>query len=200
MSGVIRALRRILEDLTNRPHPMALVGGLAVSARVEPRMTRDVDLAVAVADDHTAEALLRDLMTSQYTIAGVVEQTTTKRLATARLIPPGDDSGTVVDLLFASAGIEPEIVHRAEPLEILAGVIVPVACIGDLLAMKILARNDQSRPQDAGDIQGLLHAATPQDLDLARDSLRMIDVRGFGRGRDLITLLDEAVRTYGTSG
>jgi hypothetical protein len=33
-----------------------LVGGLAVSVRTEPRFTRDVDLVVAISDDHAAEA------------------------------------------------------------------------------------------------------------------------------------------------
>jgi hypothetical protein len=36
--------------------PFALVGGLAVSVHVEPRFTRDIDLAVAVAGDAKAEA------------------------------------------------------------------------------------------------------------------------------------------------
>jgi hypothetical protein len=39
----------------------ALVGGLAVSARTEPRFTRDADLAVAVASDAEAESLIRAL-------------------------------------------------------------------------------------------------------------------------------------------
>lgn len=41
--------------------PFALVGGLAVSARTEPRFTRDADLAVALASDAEAEALIREL-------------------------------------------------------------------------------------------------------------------------------------------
>jgi hypothetical protein len=32
-----------------------VVGGLAVSARTEPRFTRDVDLVIAVSDDQSAE-------------------------------------------------------------------------------------------------------------------------------------------------
>ena len=36
--------------------PFAVVGGLAVSARTEPRFTRDVDVAVAVANEAAAEA------------------------------------------------------------------------------------------------------------------------------------------------
>ncbi len=50
------ALRHVCADLESITSAYALVGGLAVSARAEPRTTRDVDLAVSVADDR--EALL----------------------------------------------------------------------------------------------------------------------------------------------
>jgi hypothetical protein len=51
-------LRRIVADLAATSHARALVGGLAVSVRTEPRFTRDADLAVAVTDDADAEALV----------------------------------------------------------------------------------------------------------------------------------------------
>ena len=40
------ALRRIISDLQALDRRFALVGGLAVSARTEPRLTRDADIAV----------------------------------------------------------------------------------------------------------------------------------------------------------
>jgi hypothetical protein len=51
MNQVERALREIVAVLETLGHPYALVGGLAVSARAEPRTTRDVDVAIGVADD-----------------------------------------------------------------------------------------------------------------------------------------------------
>jgi len=51
-----------------------------------------------------------------------VEQEATRRLATIRLIPPGErERGVVVDLLFASSGIEREIVAGAQVVEVMAG-------------------------------------------------------------------------------
>jgi hypothetical protein len=50
------ALQRISEGLQRASVPFALVGGLAVSVPAEPRFTRDIDLAVAVAGDVEAEA------------------------------------------------------------------------------------------------------------------------------------------------
>jgi hypothetical protein len=68
------ALRQICDDLTETGVSFALVGGLAVSARTEPRFTRDADLAVAVSDDFAAESLIRDLRGRNYAIEAVVEQ------------------------------------------------------------------------------------------------------------------------------
>jgi hypothetical protein len=53
-----------------------------------------------------------------YALDTTVEHTGTGRLATARTTSP---SGAVIDLLFASSGIEPEIVSAAEQVEILDG-------------------------------------------------------------------------------
>jgi hypothetical protein len=59
------ALRDIAADLQETGARFALVGGLAVSVRTEPRFTRDADLAVAVASDAEAEARVRELQSSQ---------------------------------------------------------------------------------------------------------------------------------------
>lgn len=56
-----RALERILTALGEVGVEAALVGGLAVSARAEPRTTRDVDLAVALQSDEQAEQLVFEL-------------------------------------------------------------------------------------------------------------------------------------------
>jgi len=61
-------LRQIHTDLTDIHASFALVGGLAVSARTEPRFTRDADLAVALADDAEAEALIHSLRAHDYSI------------------------------------------------------------------------------------------------------------------------------------
>jgi hypothetical protein len=54
------ALRTVIRDLGDLAKPCALVGGLAVSVRAEVRFTRDVDIAVRVASDAEAEALVHD--------------------------------------------------------------------------------------------------------------------------------------------
>ena len=61
MNQLEAALRRITEELGHSGRRWALVGGLAVGARAEPRTTRDVDVAVSVVDDVDAEAFIHAL-------------------------------------------------------------------------------------------------------------------------------------------
>jgi hypothetical protein len=112
-------LQQVAHQLGVRHQPWALVGGFAVSIRAEPRFTADVDVAVAVPDDTAAEHLVRDLMSTGYQVLASIEQDETARLATVRLGLPTHE-GVVLDLLFASSGIEAEIVAAAERIEVLA--------------------------------------------------------------------------------
>ena len=161
------------------------MGGLAVSARTEPRFTRDIDLVIAVRDDRDAERAVHALQQRGYQVHALVEQEAAGRLATARLAPKGDAAGVVLDILFASSGIESEIVEAADPLEILPGLRVPVACVAHLIALKLLSRDDRTRPQDRVDLAQLLRVATPADIDLARAAVALIHARGFQRDRNL---------------
>lgn len=99
----------------------------------------------------------------------------------------------IVDLLFASSGIEPEVVRAADMLEIVPGLRAPVATIGHLMALKVLARDDRQRPQDFDDLRALLEEADPQDLEEARAALRLIKERGYQRGRELLPELEQIV-------
>jgi DNA-binding TFAR19-related protein (PDSD5 family) len=133
------ALRQIHIDLTENHVSFALVGGLAVSARTEPRFTRDADLAVAVASDAEAEALIHRLRARGYGIEAVVEQQAVGRLATVRLTRSDVPQTPVVDLLFASSGIEPEVVAEAELIDLLPRLRMRVARTGHLIARDLIA-------------------------------------------------------------
>jgi len=179
-------LRAATADLAELRLRWALVGGLAVSARTEPRFTRDVDLVIAVRSDADAERAVHALRLRGYHILALLEQETAGRLATARLIPPGEDAASIVlDILFASSGIEAEVASMADTMEILPGLRVPVATVGHLLALKLLSRDHRTRPQDQVDLVGLLRVAGPDDLEGARLAVSMIHARGFQRDRDL---------------
>jgi predicted nucleotidyltransferase len=186
MNHLESVLRSAVRDLEASGARFALVGGLAVSARAEPRFTRDVDLAIAVPGDAAAEALVAGLRTRGYVPVASVEQEAVGRLAQVRTVPGGEpEGGAIVDLRFASSGIEQEIVDAAVSLEILPGLRVPVATMGHLLAVKVLARDDRTRPQDRVDLLALLRRAGPGDVDVAEKGLSLIQQRGYARGRRL---------------
>lgn len=195
MNRVEEALRRIAVELDARQVHWALVGGFAVSARTEPRFTRDVDTAVVVPDDAAAEALVRSLTGAGYELVTLVEQDEAGVLATARLVSPGPSTaGVVVDLLFATAGIEAEVVMGAEVLEILDGLRMPVARAGHLVALKLLARDDRTRPQDVADLRALGAVLDLQERTAAVAAVGLIEARGFARGRALTALLEDYLR------
>ncbi len=183
------AFVRLGKDLRALGLRWALVGGLAVSFRTEPRTTRDLDVAIAVAGDAEAERITLAFRLRGYAPhpdGDVLEQTDTNRLATVRLVAPGSElAGVGVDLLFASSGIEPEVVAASDLRAVLPGVYAPIAKIGHLLALKVLAGRDK----DWMDARVLRRFADAEELYLARQSLKLIEDRGFHRGKDLLAEL-----------
>jgi hypothetical protein len=191
------ALAVAAQDLDELGASWALVGGLAVSTWCDPRLTRDIDVAVSVSSDQDAERLVRDLQHRGYETIELIEQEATARLATVRLVRHAVPS-ILIDVLFASSGIEPEIVGAALTTEVFAGVHVRVASRAHLIALKILARDDRQRPQDYDDLVALLQDATDVDLSEARLAVALIAERGFNRNRDLMQSLDELLRDHGS--
>lgn len=196
MNRLRATIERAFADLSANPHPWAVVGGLAVSSWAEPRTTRDLDVAVSVAGDREAEQLVWALLQVGYSVVAAAEHTERSRLATMRLQPPIREAA-IVDLLFASSGIEAEIVAGAVELEILPGVTAPVASLAHLIAMKVLARDDRRRPQDWDDLRALTALAERADLDQAREALRLIVARGYARDRELVEDFDRLLEEFG---
>jgi hypothetical protein len=154
LSRIEDASRRAARDLDALERRWALVGGLAVSARTEPRFTRDADLVVFVTDDRDAEVLVLALQVAGYRVLAAVEEEATGRL------------------------------------EVLPGFRIPAAERAYLIALKVLSRDDRTRPQDLGDLRALLSGASPSDVESVRRALGLVVSRGFHRGRDLVADLD----------
>lgn len=185
--ALIDAVAVVVRALARDGHASCLVGGLAVSSRCDPRFTRDGDLAVVVTDDADAERTVAGLVTLGYRVGLITEQDATGRLAMTRVTDP---SGVHIDLLFASSGIEAEIVAAAEPLEIVPGVRLPTATAGHLIALKLLSVAP-GRETDAMDLRNLAAVATDADWATAADAVQRITEREFNRGRDLASSLEE---------
>jgi predicted nucleotidyltransferase len=178
---LISAAAQVLWALRQENVKGCIVGGLAVSARCDPRFTRDIDIAVVVDSDEHAEALVHALVAHGFRMVGLVEQEAMGRLAMARL---STEDGMSVDLLIASSGIEAEVVASAETLEVVRGVLLPIARTGHLIALKLLSVAP-GRETDAADLRNLAVVATNDDWNLASEAVMQIQERGFARGRDL---------------
>ena len=178
---LISAASQVLAALRQENVKGCIVGGLAVSSRCGPRFTRDVDIAVAVETDEQAEALIHALVSHGLRMNGLVEQEAVGRLAMARL---STEDGLSVDLLIASSGIETEVVTKAETLEVVQGVLLPVARTGHLIALKLLSVAP-GRETDAADLRNLAAVATEEEWNLASEAVTQIQERGFARRRQL---------------
>lgn len=104
----------------------------------------------------------------------------------------------MVDLLFASSGIEAEVVASAGPVDLPGVGRFPVASTEALVALKVLSMSD-TRLQDRLDVLGLLSAG-PVDLATVRALLAVVRSRGFDRGKALDAELEACLCTAHSPG
>jgi hypothetical protein len=167
-SPVESAFRTAVANLDAVKVRWALIGGLAVSVRAVPRFTKDLDFAIAVANDSEAEDVVHRLRGRGYEPVEVLEQAYVERLSGVRLERGGSD--VIMDVLSA-----------------------PVATTGHLIALKVLA----GRNQDLTDLASLIPAASTEDLGAAREAVRLIHGRGFNREQDIAADLDKLIAELG---
>lgn len=187
MSPLLHNLRRIATDMNQSGFGWCLVGGLAASVYAEPRTTKDVDVAVSVSGEGDLLQLLEFLKARGYSKPQVLMHVSPTRRMGWRVLLPASSAGnfTPLDLLSSACGIEVEIVSRSKKIELLPGLTLPVASLGDLIAMKILSQNSADRIQDRADVLALLRSASPDDRQVAQDALTHIAQSGLAAGRDL---------------
>jgi hypothetical protein len=128
---LLDSMKRAAAALRDAGVPYMLGGGLAAWARGGPPTEHDVDFFVRPADaERSLEALVE---------AGMKAET-----------PPEGwllkawDGETLVDLIYSPAGgdVDQGYFDRAESMEV-AAQRLPVASLGDVLATKLLALNEQ---------------------------------------------------------
>lgn len=189
MSGMLTDLRSIAETLESLNIEYALIGALAVSIYTEPRTTRDIDIAIALSNEEE-EVLIQSLMKAGYNKRSVLLHVMpTQKLGTRLQQLNGERSSTPLDLLTSSSGIEREVVESSQPIEVFPGLLIPIAIMGHLIAMKVLSENEEDRSKDRMDLKNLLKVAEPNDLEIAKEALLLIEERGFSRGKDLMQSL-----------
>lgn len=186
--------RRAIELLTKIGVRFAVVGGMAVSFRAIERLTKDLDLAVAVEDDVQAQRIVHEFSQLGFLIDDVFDQEDTGRMSTVRMISPAKNP-MFVDFLFASSGIENEIVDNAEEGHLFSNINVRVATTPCLIAIKVLSARE-SRMRDIVDLQSLFEVASSLEIAESRRLLDLITERGYNRSKDLQAELDKYIAQF----
>ncbi len=75
-------------------------------------------------------------------------------------------------------------------MELVPGLTLPVARTAHLVALKLLTRDDTTRPQDSADLIALRQVLTVDDEADLRRLVRVVVERGYHRDRDLIALAE----------
>lgn len=185
-TNLYKLLSKLTSALNSLHVEYCLVGGFAVALRAEPRLTRDIDLAVSVDSDKEVEQLVISLKEHGFFADTLLEHKITSRISTVRLLNTQKDVGGIfADLLFCSSGIEKDAVKQSTIEEIMPGIKIRVATIPYLIAMKVLAYEPDLRSRDKDDAIGLIKEASPAELEEATKLLEKITAAGLNRGKDL---------------
>lgn len=153
---LLSALERALRERSLRWY---VFGAQAVLVHGRPRLTADVDAAVDLAGA-SAHEIVGALVPHGFALRFPLSP---EHMRGARLLPMVHvPSGMPLDLVITGPGLDHEFLDRARPQDV-GGVVVPVICAEDLVAMKILA----GRRKDLEDVRGVL-AVQGGRIDLAR--------------------------------
>ncbi len=186
-----RTLADAVRFLEGEGRAHAVVGGIAVSVRGQPRATTDVDLVIAADVDRALE-LLRGLDGSPFLplFEGADEVVEQSFILPMRHVA----TGIRVDLAIGLSGFEQQVIARAETIRV-GDQVISVATAEDLLLMKLLA----ARPQDEQDVRGITVAQQDHlDWDYC---LRVAGELEEAIGQDLLQRVHELREgSRGTSG
>jgi predicted nucleotidyltransferase len=196
MSFLFTELRRVTSDLHQSGVNWCLVGGLATSVYVEPRTTKDIDVALSVSGEEQANSLKNFLLARGYTNPQLLMHVSpTRRMGWRVFIPSSHEACVPLDILVLACGIEREIVAHAITIEILPGLSLPVASLAHLAAMKVLSQNSSDRLQDRVDLFALLKRATTSERSIIERALADMSKLEIANGRDLVAELGELEAT-----
>ncbi len=173
-------LERIAQGLDSRGIPYMVIGGQAVLAYGEPRLTRDVDVTLGVGPEKLA-ALLEWVGETAWRV--LVEAP--EKFVSQMLVLPCQDpeSGIRIDLIFSLTPYERQAVERAATIHI-RSTPVRFATAEDLIVLKMVA----GRPRDLEDVRGILAKKKQLDAGYIRRWLTEMET---AYGEPLTTRFDE---------
>lgn len=147
VDSLAESLIRLQSLLDKANIPSATIGGLAVSAWGEARLTRDVDLKVLLSRDSRRRLL--DLLAADYLF---IHADPDEALRLNGVVFIRDALGTRLDILLADTNYDELLIARARMVEVLPGKKARVCSPEDLIVLKMIA----SRPHDWGDVASVV--------------------------------------------
>jgi hypothetical protein len=167
-SGIVRALADVAKVVRRHEGHAAVIGGIAVIARGVPRLTRDIDIAVASAE-LTSAALASEL--ARVGIVPRIQDAVAFADENHVLLMKHAATSVEIDVSRASLPFELEALAAARD-ESLAGVRIAVIQVEDLIIFKAVAW----RPVDQLDVERLLTLHGGRlDLERIRNHLKAFD-------------------------
>lgn len=149
----LKAIQRLLEKLDNQG---VIIGGIAVSVLVRPRMTADLDAMVLASIDQVPTILaLANEEGLLPRIPNAVEFATRNRILLLRHM----DTQVDIDLALGLLPFEKEMVQRSQTIE-LGTLTLRLPTIEDLVILKAVAH----RARDMEDIRVVLENQPPLDI------------------------------------
>ena len=148
MENLFRSIQALQRRLLEADIPSVVIGGLAVGAWGEPRVTRAADLKVQLGRDD-AERLLRVLASDYVSLLRDPGQA----LRRQALVFVQDAAGTRLDLLLADTPYDVLAIQRGCDIEVQPGLTIRLCTPEDLILYKLISTRLRDREDAAGVIR-----------------------------------------------
>jgi hypothetical protein len=161
---VMLALKHVWVTLESLNLPMAVMGGIALSAWKHPRATQDVDILIGL-EETDEQSVLQRLAAASIRAKRQPPIVALGRLRIVQLLyePPGTYLDLQIDLLLADCEYQKEALRRRNQVHLPSlDIAVAVLSCEDLILHKLLARRILDRADAA-----MLLRANRATLDLA---------------------------------
>lgn len=176
-------LAAIGRELSGEGVAYMIIGGQAVLLHGDPRLTRDIDVALGVSTERLSDIVS---VASNLSLKPLVEDLDSFVGRTMVLPTVHEDSGVRVDFIFSLTPYEQQAMERAWKVK-LEDTEVNFASPEDLVIHKIFSH----RAIDLEDINGVLRKNPEMDLEYVRTWLR--EFERTMAGEKYLAILDEIV-------
>ena len=148
MENLFQSIILLQKLLLEAEIPSIVIGGMAVAAWGEPRLTRDVDLKVLL-NRQEADRLL-ELLSANYQPLVANPREALRKQA---LIFIQDSLGTRLDLLLADTPYDVIAIQRGRDVEMQPGIVIHLCSPEDLVIYKLIS----TRLRDHEDARSVIH-------------------------------------------